>query len=62
MRRHQKVVGKSGEGMSNWKIQVEHQQRADEVEFESLRFFEGCKNAYLLSLPFWLVISLIWFI
>ncbi|MDA2638685.1 hypothetical protein [Bacillus sp. FSL R12-0069] len=44
----------------SWK-QEECQQYADERE-ESFRFFEGCKNACFLSLPFWIAIGIIWFI
>ncbi|QWI46888.1 hypothetical protein [Bacillus mycoides] len=69
--KHSWVVGKSGEGLS-WgyddiKIvnvkpsssQEQCQQHSDEVE-EASCFFEGCKNACLLSLPFWIAIGIIW--
>lgn len=67
MRRHQAIVGKSGEGMSRSyilegeNIKLVHAKYAEEVG-ESLRFWEGCKNACLLSLPFWIAVGIIWFI
>lgn len=36
------------------------QKHANEFEEDELGIVKGCKNAFLLVLPFWIVIFIIW--
>ncbi|MGZ9785469.1 hypothetical protein [Bacillus pseudomycoides] len=36
------------------------QKHTYELEEDELRFFKGCKNAFLLTLPLWIAIFIIW--
>ncbi|MGG3652581.1 hypothetical protein ABES36_14250 [Bacillus pseudomycoides] len=36
------------------------QKHTYELEEDKLRFFKGCKNAFLLTLPLWIAIFIIW--
>ena len=38
----------------------EIQKYSYELQEDELGFFKGCRNAFLLTLPFWITISVIW--
>lgn len=51
---------RSDEKTTECSFEEKIQKHAYELEEDELGFFKGCRNAFLLTIPFWITIFIIW--